>query len=225
MAYDFKKLADVSKDDTVPENGNVLYEEGGEIKKAPIKQDEEKKIKYITGYYMAASDGKINGVGDLFYELIDNSGNVTTDEDSAVTHRPVFFDGSNIPYIPNSGEYTRLKAVDIIRLYDEGYEIRVCTSVAFMESSTNGTITINNNKAPSCFKNMLLNKEAYKGWSPLRLHTTVPYTFKGSDFVLSKEGQTMHLTYSAPYLEAFDGTLAPAISDEDGVALVNEDLL
>ena len=33
MAYDFKKLSDVSKNDTVPKNGNVLYEEDGEIKR------------------------------------------------------------------------------------------------------------------------------------------------------------------------------------------------
>lgn len=225
MAYDFKKLADVSKNDTVPKNGNVLYEEDGEIKKAPIKQGEEKKVKYITGYYMASSDGSINDSSDIFYDMIDNNGNVTTDEGSAVNRRPVLFDGSNIPYIPNSDEYTRLRGVDIIKLYDEGYEIRICTAVAFVESSTNGDITINNNKVPDGFKNMLLNKEVYKGWSPFKLYTTVPYTFVGSEFDLSKEGQTMLFKYGAPYLVYGEGTLGSSVTDETDVVLVNEDLL
>lgn len=224
MAYDFKKLADVSKDDTVPENGNVLYEEDGEIKKAPIKQDKGKKIKYITAFLsMCCSDNGGVIFNQQFCDLFDSDGNITNDENSAAYVNPVFFEGSNIPYMPNSNDYEHLKGSEIIKLYDEGYEIRVCSSVAFMESSTSNTI--NNNRAPNSLKDMWLNRKVYKGWSPLKLVTSIPYMLSGSDIDLSKEGQTVQYLCDIPYLEDTDGNAHPTIRESESIPLINEDLL
>lgn len=222
MAYDFKKLADVSKDDTVPENGNVLYEEDGEIKKAPIKQDEGKKIKYITGYFMASSaTGEIIG---QFCDVYDSNGNETSNEEDAVATCPIFFEGSNIPYIPNSSDYEHMKNAEIIKLYDEGYELRMCTSVAIM-SSNDSNATINNNLAPNPLKDMWINKETYKGWTAVRPLLKAPYVYRGSDFVMSKEGETLVMMAAAQYLIFTDSELGIGLAEEYEIPLVNEDLL
>lgn len=135
MPYDFKKLSDVTENVTVPEDGKVLYEKDGEIHRAPIKQGEEKKVKYITSLFLGNSEGNIED----YYNY--NSSN------SNSSGMPTYLDGSDIPYCItssdiNEGKYTKISGAELCRLYEDGVEIKIGNAVVFA----------NSNGIPSCLE-------------------------------------------------------------------------
>lgn len=135
MPYDFTKLADVTENVTVPEDGKVLYEKDGEIHRAPIKQGEEKKVKYITSLFLGNSEGNTEG----YYNY--NSSNSNT------SGMPTYLDGSDIPYCItssdiNEGKYAKISGAELCQLYEDGVEIKIGNAVVFA----------NSNGIPSCLE-------------------------------------------------------------------------
>ncbi|MDD6658475.1 MAG: hypothetical protein PUE60_00180 [Eubacteriales bacterium] len=135
MPYDFKKLSDVTENVTVPEDGKVLYEKDGEIHRAPIKQGEEKKVKYITSLFFCNSEGNIEG----YYNY--NSSNSNT------SGMPTYLDGSDIPYCItssdiNEGKYAKISGAKLCQLYEDGVEIKIGNAAVFA----------NSNDIPSCLE-------------------------------------------------------------------------
>lgn len=125
MPYDFKKLSDVTENATVPEDGKVLYEKDGKIYRAPIKQGEEKKTKYITSLFLSNSEGNVDGYYDY------------NNSDSG---KPTYLDGSDIPYCITSSDisenkYAKITGVELCQLYEDGVEIKIGNAVVFANSS------------------------------------------------------------------------------------------
>ncbi len=195
MPYDFKKLSDVTENATVPEDGKVLYEKDGEIHRAPIKQGEEKKVKYITSLFFGNSEGNIAGYYDY------NNSN------SAM---PTYLDGSDIPYCITSSDisenkYTKMTGAELCQLYEDGVEIKIGNAVVFTNSDS----------IPSCL-------EEYKT-KPLEMYISAN-NLAETNLVVGdsgfESGQTNHKSYFGmsiicPYLTVSDSQCEVNVGGSD----------
>lgn len=195
MAYDFKKLADVSKNDTVPKNGNVLYEEDGEIKKAPIKQGEEKKVKYITNLYIANSDGNISD----YYNY--NTGGAAM---------PTYLDGSDIPYCIISSDisndkYKKISGAELCQLYEDGVEIKIGNAIVFTNSSD----------IPSCLEEF--KTKPLKAYIPANDLTEINLIVGDSGFELGQTSEKSYVgcSFVVPQLHVSDSNCEPSVGGSD----------
>ncbi len=124
MAYDFKKLSDVTENTPVPEDGKVIYEKDGIIYRGTVEQASKKEIKDVTLLLGINSSGEVESIYT---------------EDAAGIF-PVFLDGNEIPYVVkksnlDSGKYTKLDTADLVELYQQGVEIRMHTAVVSTDDS------------------------------------------------------------------------------------------
>ena len=198
MAYDFKKLADVSKDDTVPENGNVLYEKDGEIHRAPIKQGEEKKVKYITNLFIASSEGNIEG----YYNYNSSS--------SDSSDMPTYLDGSDIPYCITSsdiseGKYAKISGIELCQLYEDGVEIKIGNAIVFTNSSD----------IPSCLEEF--KTKPLKAYIPANDLTEINFIVRDSGFELGQTSKKSYVgcSFVMPQLLVSDSNFEPSVGGSD----------
>ena len=124
MAYDFKRLVDVSENTPVPEDGKVIYEKDGIIYRGTVEQATKKEIKNVTLLLGIDSSGEAESIYT---------------EDAAGIF-PVFLDGNEIPYVVkksdlDAGKYTKLDTADLVELYQQGVEIRMYTAVVSTDNS------------------------------------------------------------------------------------------
>lgn len=195
MPYDFKKLSDVAENVTVPEDGKVLYEKDGEIHRAPIKQGEDKKVKYITSLFLGNSEGNIE---DYYNYNSNNSG------------MPTYLDGSDIPYCItssdiNEGKYAKISGAELCQLYEDGVEIKIGNALVFK----------NSNGIPSCL-------EEYKT-KPLEMYISAN-NLAETNLVVGdsgfESGQTNHKSYLGasfvcPCLAVSDSQYAISVGGSD----------
>ncbi len=124
MAYEFKKLSDVTENTPVPEDGKVIYEKDGIIYRGTVEQASKKEIKNVTLLLKMDSSGEVE---DIYIE-------------DTAEQTLVFLDGNEIPYVVkksdlDSDKYTKLDTADLVELYQQGVEIRIHTAVVSTDDS------------------------------------------------------------------------------------------
>ena len=195
MPYDFKKLSDVTENATVPEDGKVLYEKDGEIHRAPIKQGEEKKVKYITSLFFGNSEGNIEGYYDY------------NNSDSGM---PTYLDGSDIPYCITSSDisenkYTKMTGAELCQLYEDGVEIKIGNAVVFKNSSD----------IPSCLEEF--KTKPLEMYIPANNLAETNLVFGDSDFGSGRTNKKSYIgaSFIMPYLAVSDSQYQFNIAGSD----------